>query len=143
LLKWLQPDDRLIVYGDFNAGSSLGFYAGRQVWIYNGRYNGLAFGSHLPAAPQIFLTDREFPDVWDGPGRAFLFVPPEQRREALLRLPLDRAYLVAESGGKTIYVNQPLVPGQLALAASTAQSLAAPAPLQEQVHYDHQLSTGR
>jgi 4-amino-4-deoxy-L-arabinose transferase-like glycosyltransferase len=137
LLKWLQPDDRLVIYGDFNAGSSLGFYAGRQVWIYNGRYNGLAFGSHLPGAPQIFLTDREFPGVWDGPGRAFLFVPPEQRREALLRLPLDRAYLVAESGGKAIYVNQPLLPGQLALAASTAQPLAAPVPLQEQVHYDH------
>ena len=143
LLKWLQPDDRLVIYGDFDAGSSLGFYAGRQVSIYNGRYNGLAFGSHLPGAPQIFLTDAEFPDIWDGPGRAFLFVPPEQRREALLRLPLDRAYLVAESGGKAIYVNRPLVPGQLALAASTAQSVAAPVPLQEQVQHERQLGTGR
>jgi 4-amino-4-deoxy-L-arabinose transferase-like glycosyltransferase len=143
LLRWLQLDDRLIVYGDFDAGSSLGFYAQRQVWIYNGRYNGLAFGSYLPGAPQIFLTDREFPDIWDGSGRAFLFVPPDQRLEALVRLPLDRAYLAAESGGKAIYVNHPLVPGQLALAASTAQSVAAPAQLQEQVQHDHQLGTGR
>jgi len=143
LLKWLQPADRLVIYGNFDAGSSLGFYAQRQVWIYNGRYNGLAFGSHLPGAPQIFLTDREFPDIWDGSGRAFLFVPPEQRREALLRLPLDRVYLVAESGGKAIYVNHPLVPGQLALAASTAQSPAAPAQVQEQVQHDHQLGIDR
>jgi len=143
LLKWLHPDDRLAIYGDFSAGSSLGFYTGRQIWIYNGRYNGLAFGSFLPGAPQIFLTDREFPDVWDATGRVFLFVPLEQRREALLRLPLDRAYLVAESGGKAIYVNRPLVPGQLALAASTAQSVAAPVPFQGQIPHDHQLGTGR
>jgi 4-amino-4-deoxy-L-arabinose transferase-like glycosyltransferase len=108
LLKWLRPDDRLVIYGEFGAGSSLGFYAHRQVWIYNGRYNGLEFGSYLPGAPRIFLTDRDFPDVWNGPARVFLFVPPEQRQHALVRLPFDRAYLVAEKGGKALFVNRPL-----------------------------------
>ena len=117
LLKWLQPSDRLVIYGEFDAGSSLGFYAHRQAWIYNGRYNGLEFGSYLPDAPQIFLTDRDFPRVWDGPGRVFLFVPPEQRQQALLRLPLDRAYFVAEKGGKALFVNRPLEPGQLPVEA--------------------------
>jgi hypothetical protein len=80
----------------------------RQVWIYNGQYNGLEFGSYLPDAPHIFLTDRDFPDLWNGPMRVFLFVPPEQRQQALLRLPLDRAHLVAEKGGKALFVNRPL-----------------------------------
>jgi 4-amino-4-deoxy-L-arabinose transferase-like glycosyltransferase len=115
LVKWLQPDDRLVIYGEFDAGSSLSFYARRQAWIYNGRYNGLEFGSHLPDAPAIFLTDRDFPSLWRGPDRVFLFVPPEQRQEAFARLPFDRTYLVAEKGGKALLVNRPLVSGQLSL----------------------------
>ena len=127
LLKWLQPNDRLVIYGEFDAGSSLSFYAHRQAWIYNGRYNGLEFGSYLPDAPSIFLTDRDFPGLWHGPVRVFLFVPPEQRQQALLRLPLDHAYLVAERGGKALFVNRTLEPGQLTLEESvprSAQSLS-------------------
>ena len=122
LLKWLQPSDRLVIYGEFDAGSSLTFYTRRQAWIYNGRYNGLAYGSYLPDAPQIFLTDRDFPSVWDGPARVFMFVPPDQRQQALLRLPLDRAYFAAEKGGKALFVNRPLEPGQLSLEALVARS---------------------
>jgi 4-amino-4-deoxy-L-arabinose transferase-like glycosyltransferase len=122
LLKWLQPSDRLVIYGEFDAGSSLTFYTHRQALIYNGRFNGLEFGSYFPDAPPIFLTDRDFPSVWDGPARVFMFVPPDQRQQALLRLPLDRAYFVAERGGKALFVNQPLEPGQLSLEASVARS---------------------
>jgi 4-amino-4-deoxy-L-arabinose transferase-like glycosyltransferase len=122
LLKWLAPSDRLVIYGEFDAGSSLAFYARRQAWIWNGRYNGLEFGSHFPDAPQIFLTDGEFPGVWDGPGRVFLFVPPEHRQNVLARLPLDHIYVVAEAGGKALLVNRPLEPGQLPLATLIARS---------------------
>jgi hypothetical protein len=125
LLKWMQPRDRLVIYGEFDAGSSLAFYTRRQAWIYNGRYNGLEFGSHFADAPQIFLTDRDFPSVWDGPDRVFLFVPPEQREDALRRLPLARAYLVAESGGKALFVNRRLEPGQVTLAAMITREKAA------------------
>jgi hypothetical protein len=116
LLKWLRPDDRLVIYGEFGAGSSLGFYTHRQVWIYNGRYNGLEFGSYLPGAPHIFLTDRDFPGLWNGPARVFLFVPQDQRQQALLRLPPDRAYLVTDTGGKALFVNRPLERDQPTLA---------------------------
>jgi hypothetical protein len=128
LLKWLQPSDRLVIYGEFDAGSSLTFYARRQAWIYNGRYNGLAYGSYLPDAPQIFLTDGDFPSVWEGPARVFMFVPPDQRQQALLRLPLDRAYFVGEKGGKALFVNRPLEPGQLSLEASVARSSSGALP---------------
>ena len=67
LLKWLQPEDRLVIYGEFEAGSSLSFYARRQAWIYNGRYNGLEFGSYLSDAPAIFL--RTTISRAPGPGR--------------------------------------------------------------------------
>jgi len=126
LLKWLRPDDRLVIYGDFGAGSSFGFYTHRQVWIYNGRYNGLEFGSYLPDAPHIFLTDRDFPDVWNGPARVFLLVPPEQRQQARVRLPRDRAYLVTEKGGKALFVNRPLDRDRLALEAQSKVGVICP-----------------
>ena len=116
VLKQLQPDDQIVIYGEFDPGSSLSFYTRRKVWIYNGRYNGLEFGSYYPDAPRIFLTDNDFPAMWRGPHRVFLFVPPEQHEAALVRLPLDSTYLLAESGGKTIYLNRPLTPDQPTLA---------------------------
>jgi hypothetical protein len=116
LLPLLQPGDELVIYGEFYGGPTLSFYTHKKVWIYNGRYNGLDFGSAFGDAPKIFLTDNEFPALWRGPQRVFLFAPQNLRREASLRLPPDASYLVAESGGRALYVNRPLAPDQPTLA---------------------------
>lgn len=104
----IAPTDRLVVYGEFEQACSFSFYLGRPAWVYNGRYNGLEFGSHYPDAPQIFLDDARFAALWQGPGRVFLFVPPEQRAAALQRLPPDKTFIVAENGSKVLYVNHPV-----------------------------------
>jgi hypothetical protein len=83
------------------------FYTHRQLFLWNGRYNNLAAGSHYPDAPHVFLTDPEFLALWDGPKRVFLFVPSEQRAAAAQRLPAG-SYLLAESGGKAVYANHPV-----------------------------------
>lgn len=118
ILPHLRPDDQIAIYGEFYGGSSIGFYTQRKTWIYNGRYSGLEFGSYSPDAPKIFLTDSDFPRLWNGPQRVFLFVPEKLRREAGLRLPADSTYLLAESGGKAVYVNRPVRPGQATVAES-------------------------
>jgi 4-amino-4-deoxy-L-arabinose transferase-like glycosyltransferase len=100
----LLAGDRLVVYGEFEQACSFSFYTDQAAWIYNGRYNGLEFGSHFPDAPDIFLDDRRFAELWQGKDRVFLFVPPEQRTAALARLPAG-ARLVAEVGGKTLFGN--------------------------------------
>ena len=104
----LMAQDQVIVYGDFAQACSFSFYTRRPAWIYNGRYNGLEFGSYFPDAPQVFLDDRQFAALWRGTDRAFLFVPQEQRQAALDRLPPDGAFLVAESGAKALYSNRPI-----------------------------------
>ena len=114
--KELKPDDQVVLYGDFYNGCTISFYTHRKTWIYNGRYYALEFGSHFPDAPKIFLTDNDFPALWQGPRRAFLFVPQHLRDEVLARLPLASSYLLAESGGKAVYVNRPLRPEQPTLA---------------------------
>jgi hypothetical protein len=107
----ISSGDTLALYGEFDAMSSVAFYTGRQLLLWNGRYNNLAPGSYYPDAPHIFLSDPEFLALWRGPMRVLLFVPPEHRAAAAQRLPAAGSYLLAESGGKAVYANQPGVGG--------------------------------
>jgi 4-amino-4-deoxy-L-arabinose transferase-like glycosyltransferase len=109
ILPYLRPQDQIVQYGDFNWGSSIPYYTHRRVWIYNGRWGtNLDYGSRYPDAAQIFLDDASFPAFWRHPERVFLYVPEEAREDALQRMPPDSSYLLAESGGKHIFVNQPV-----------------------------------
>jgi 4-amino-4-deoxy-L-arabinose transferase-like glycosyltransferase len=100
--------DRLVVYGEFAQACSFSFYLKRSALVYNGRYNGLEFGSYYPDAPQIFIDDVAFDALWRSPERVFLFVPPEQRTAALQHLPPEATFLVAENGSKALYANHPV-----------------------------------
>ena len=99
--------DVVAIYGEFDASSSVGFYANRRVLIWNGRYNNLLPGSQYPDAPAIFYKDEEFLPIWQGGERVFLFVPAEKRPDAAKWLPPAGTYLIAESGGKAVYCNRP------------------------------------
>jgi hypothetical protein len=114
--KYLRTGDQIAVYGEFDPASSVAFYTHRQLIIWNGRYNNLELGSYYPDAPKIFFTDETFPRLWNGPRRMFLVVPQEQREAAYQRLEKDHTWLLMESGGKAVYVNKPLTPGQPSLA---------------------------
>jgi 4-amino-4-deoxy-L-arabinose transferase-like glycosyltransferase len=118
---YLRPQDKIAVYGELEAVSSIGFYTRRRIWIYNGRYNGLAFGSDYADAPKIFLDDHNFPALWCSSTRVFLVVPQEQRKNALVRLPPDSTYFLTEVGGKQVYTNQPVRPGEQSLAERLAE----------------------
>jgi 4-amino-4-deoxy-L-arabinose transferase-like glycosyltransferase len=102
----IREQDTLVLYGEFDTMSTIGFYTDRRLLLWNGRYNNLEAGSYYPDAPPIFLTDPEFLALWRGTKRVFLFVPSEHRAAAAQRLPRSGTYLVAETGGKAVYVNQ-------------------------------------
>ena len=63
-----------------------------------------------------FLTTRIFPELWEGGERVFLVVAAEHKGEVRERLPGNSIWVFAETGGKTVYVNQPPEPGQPPLA---------------------------
>ncbi len=108
IAPYLRPGDPIVLYGELSGGSSVAFYAHRRLLLYNGLYNNIVPGSRYPDAPPIFLTDADFPALWHSPQRVFLFVPENQRDEALKRLPSEGSFLIAESGGKRVYANQDL-----------------------------------
>ena len=98
----LAPDDVVVLNGEYESGSTLGFYLRRQVRILNGRSSNLWYGSFFSDAPAIFDDDASIARLWSGPRRVFLLTdaaaPP--------RLP-GAVYTIAISGGKAVLSNQP------------------------------------
>jgi 4-amino-4-deoxy-L-arabinose transferase-like glycosyltransferase len=97
----LQAGDVVEINGEYEAGSTLGFYLRRQVRILNGRSSDLWYGSSFRDAPQIFDDEASFRRLWSGPQRVFLWTPLHQ----VPPLP-GPAYAIAQSGGKEILSNR-------------------------------------
>jgi 4-amino-4-deoxy-L-arabinose transferase-like glycosyltransferase len=98
----LQAGDVVEINGEYEAGSTLGFYLRRQVRILNGRSSDLWYGSLFNDAPHLFDDQASFWQSWSGPRRIFLWTPLGQ----VPPLP-GRSYTIATSGGKEILSNQP------------------------------------
>jgi 4-amino-4-deoxy-L-arabinose transferase-like glycosyltransferase len=98
----LGPDDVIVLNGEYESGSTLGFYLHRQVRILNGRSSNLWYGSFFSDAPAIFDDDASVARLWSGPRRVFLLTdaakPPH--------LP-DAVYTIAALGGKAVLSNRP------------------------------------
>jgi hypothetical protein len=97
----LQAGDVVEINGEYEAGSTLGFYLQRQVRILNGRSSDLWYGSTFKDAPQIFDDDVSFAKIWAGPQRVFLWT--ELGKTPAIAAPV---YVIAQSGGKEIVSNQ-------------------------------------
>ena len=124
----VRPEDAVVIHGEYESGSTLGFYlnrpndystdalrtngigpklgAIRPIDIVDGRSSNLWYGSFFPDAPKIFVTPEQLAARWKGPQRIFLWQsltdPPNQLP------PLNGpVYVIAKGGGKEIVSNQP------------------------------------
>ncbi len=103
----LQPDDLVVIHGEYEAGSTLGFYLRRNdIHIVEGRSSNLWYGSFFPDAPKIFESRESIAREWAGPRRIFLWQDPSDAERPVLTLPAP-VYVVASSGGKQILSNRP------------------------------------
>jgi 4-amino-4-deoxy-L-arabinose transferase-like glycosyltransferase len=100
----LKPDDTIVIHGEYEAGSSLGFYLKRNdIHIFKGRSSNLWYGSFFPDAPHIFEDSNSLQLKWSDIHRVFLW---QDTSEPLPKLP-GKTYLLLQSGGKEILSNQP------------------------------------
>lgn len=98
-----ESGDLIVINGEYEAGSSLGFYLHRNdLHLLHGHSANLWYGSFFHDAPAIFETDESLRTRWLSTQRIFLWTTPE----TLPKLPAQ-VYPVAESGGKEIVSNQP------------------------------------
>jgi len=115
--RYLQPSDKIALYGDIRVAPGIAFYSHRDVLLYNANESNLQFGSQYPDAPKRFFDDEDFSKLWEGSGRVFLVVPAEHKEEVRERLPGNSIWEFAEDGGKTVYLNQPLQTTQASITS--------------------------
>jgi hypothetical protein len=102
------PDGTLIIDHHYYTFSSVFFYADRDALMLNARFNNVEYGSYAPGAPNMFINDFEFADLWRKPERYYLVVKQSQipRLEALVGD--GKLNVVAASGGKLLLTNHAL-----------------------------------
>jgi 4-amino-4-deoxy-L-arabinose transferase-like glycosyltransferase len=101
------PPGKLIVDHHYYTFSSIFFYTNRDALLLNGRINNLVYGSYAPGAPDVFINDQQWKQMWEAGGRCYLVAS----RSALPRFENlvagDRLNVVAQSGGKMLLTNLP------------------------------------
>lgn len=106
LAAQVRPGDLIMIHGEYEAGSTLGFYLKRNdLHLIEGRSSNLWYGSFFPDAPKIFETREGVEQAWPGSRRIFIWEDPSDPDRPPVVFP-GRTYVIASSGGKQILSNQ-------------------------------------
>jgi len=100
--------DVVVVKGLYENASTLNFYTGihlRSMPLHAPTGN-MWYGSKFPDSPPVWETPESFSALWNGSAHVFLWTDQESPAE----IQGKPAYVLARSGGKTIFTNQPLKP---------------------------------
>jgi hypothetical protein len=120
----LQPGDQIALFGDIRVAPGIAFYAHRNVLLYDASESNLQYGSSYADAPKRFFDDSEFSRLWQGSSRVFLVVPDEHLQQVRDLLPKNSVWQFADTGGKAVYMNQPMEPGQPDVRSSQVRDSA-------------------
>jgi hypothetical protein len=101
------PPGQLMTEGFFYQFSSVFFYTDRQALLVSGRRANLEYGSDAPDAPQVFIDDTQFKNLWTQPDERYYLLTFQSALPRYDRL-VGPAQLhqVAESGGKVLLTNE-------------------------------------
>jgi 4-amino-4-deoxy-L-arabinose transferase-like glycosyltransferase len=106
LLK--SPPGGMIVDDQYYTFSSVFFYADREGLLLNGRINNLEYGSYALGAPEVFIDDGRFRELWQSPERYYLLAAGTAVPRLEKLAGPERMYTIARSGGKALVSNQPI-----------------------------------
>ena len=111
LVKELQqsPHGNLIVDHHYYWFSSVFFYTDRTALLLNGRFNNLVYGSYAPNAPNVFLDDNQFQELWRRPERYYLFAKDTAVDHLESLVGKGQLNALGESGGKVLLTNHPIL----------------------------------
>ncbi|HEY1271434.1 MAG TPA: glycosyltransferase family 39 protein [Terriglobales bacterium] len=101
--RQFQPGDVMVATGLYENASSLNFYTGIHLLSLHTPTGNMWYGSKFPDSPPVWLTAESFAALWQSPTRVFLWT--DQESPAVLQG--KPVYVLARSGGKTIFTNQP------------------------------------
>ncbi len=129
------PAGQLIVDHHYYTFSSIFFYTNRDAPLLNGRFNNLVYGSYAPGAPDIFPNDADWTKLWLGPNRVYTIAKAAELPRFERLAGSAHIWLVAESGGKILIVNQPQADASpLSLPVRSSAWRAVPRPPSSRAH---------
>jgi 4-amino-4-deoxy-L-arabinose transferase-like glycosyltransferase len=98
------PGDIVVHEGPIENAGALEWYSGRRPVIVDGRRSVLGFGAGTPAGRATFWDHSSLAREWSGGQRVWLVTARASERSVVARL--SEARLVAEGGGRRLYVNR-------------------------------------
>ncbi len=101
--RW-HPGDIVVADGLYENASSLNFYTGIPLRSLHRPTGNMWYGAQFPDAPRIWETESSFDGLWSGPQRVFFWTDQEDPKA----LHGATRYVVAKSGGKSIFTNRPV-----------------------------------
>jgi len=102
------PPGGLVGADEYYAFSSVYFYANRTALLLNGRAANLEYGSYAPGAPQVFINDAKFIELWNSPSRWYLLIYGSTMPHIEQLVGRSQIYVVKENGGNFLLTNQEL-----------------------------------
>jgi hypothetical protein len=99
------PAGTLVIDHHYYTFSSVFFYTGRNAWLLNGRFNNLVYGSYAPDAPDVFLTDEKWKQMWLAAERVYIVADQSQMPRFVGLVGEAALHVVLQSGGKMLLTN--------------------------------------
>lgn len=101
------PEGTLIVDHHYYWFSSVFFYTNRPALLLNGRFNNLLYGSYAPGAPDVFLDDAKFRELWGQPEVKYLVARDSAANRLTTLVGAENLHILYEGGGKFLATNWP------------------------------------
>lgn len=106
------PEGTLIVDHHYYTFSSVFFYTNRTALLRNGRFHNLEYGAYAPGAPDVFIDDSQFKNLWLKPDRSYIVAMENVVPQLESIVGAAHLNVVATSGGKVVLTNNPIVVSQ-------------------------------
>jgi 4-amino-4-deoxy-L-arabinose transferase-like glycosyltransferase len=101
------PDGKLIIDRFYYTYSSVAFYTDKPLLMLNGDVLNMSYGAASPDAPKVFIDDAQFKQLWGKPERYYLVSSHTQLERLEKLVGRDKLNVVATSGGKYVFTNEP------------------------------------
>src|SRR5262249_9390476 len=100
------PAGKLIEADAYYAFSSVFFYTNQRALLWNGRVDNLEYGSYAPGAPDVFIDDAGFRQLWCSADRYYLLAYEKDLQRIRDLTGDSRVHVVTISGGKYLLTNK-------------------------------------
>lgn len=112
------PPGTLIIDRHYYFFSSIFFYTNRTALLRNGRFFNLEYGAYAPGAPDVFIDDAQFKDLWLKDQRSYIVARQNVVPQLESLVGAGNLNVVSASGGKVVLTNHPIAgSGETAIMA--------------------------